>query len=145
MKIDTSYSTWKEIKFGVPQGSILEPLLFNIFINDIFYFVKDVTIANYADDNTTYSTDKHINLLEKLENETSILLKWFNNNEMKSNEDKCHLLFVNQQENVSIKLGDETIAGSTTVDLLGVKIDNMLHFNEHVSKLCKKGVGIIKE
>ena len=101
--------------------------------NDNFYFVKDVTIANYADDNTTYSTDKDIiNLLEKLENETSIFLEWFNNNEMKSNEDKCHLLFVNQQENVSVKLGDETIAGSTTVDLLGVKIDN-------VSKLCKKG------
>ena len=76
--------------------------------------------------------------MEKLENETSILLEWFNNNEMKSNEDKCYLLFVNQQENVSVKLGDETIAGSTTVDLLGVKIDNMLHFNEHVSKLCKK-------
>ena len=48
---------------------------------------------------------------------------------------KCHLLVVNHQEEVSVKWGDETIAGSTSVDVLGVKIDN----NEHVSKLCKKG------
>ena len=139
-KIGTSYSTWKEVKFGVPQGSILGPLLFNIFLNDMFYSIKEVKIANYADDNTTYSTDKDMtDLLGKLENETSILLEWFKVNEMKSNEDKCHLLFVNHQDDVSVKLGNEIIAGSPSIDLLGVKIDSTLNFNEHVSKLCKKG------
>ena len=46
---------------------------------------------------------------------------------------------INHQEEVSVKLGDENISGSTSVDVLGVKIDNNLNFNEHVSKLCKKG------
>ena len=79
------------------------------------------------------------NLLKILENETAVLLEWFKSNEMKSNEDKCHLMVVNHQEEVSVKLGDENIAGSTSVDVLGVKIENNLNFNEHVSKLCKKG------
>ena len=57
---------------------------------------------------------------------------------MKPNEDKCHLLVINQ-ENVSVNFGNENIPCSSTVDLLGIKIDYKLNFNEHVSKLCKKG------
>ena len=52
---------------------------------------------------------------------------------------KCHLLVINHQEDVHVKLGNEQIEGSSSVDLLGIKIDNNLNFNEHVSKLCKKG------
>ena len=138
-KVGSYYSMWNSIKLGVPQGSILGPLLFNIFLNDIFYFIRDVSIANYADDNTSYTTEKNItSLLETLEGETNILIDWFRINEMKPNEDKCHLLVINQ-ENVSVNLGNENIPCSSTVDLLGIKIDYKLNFNEHVSKLCKKG------
>ena len=138
-KVGSYYSTWKSIKLGVPQGSILGPLLFNIFINDIFYFISGISIANYADDNTPYTTEKSItSLIEILEVETNVLLEWFKTNEMRPNEDKCHLLVINQ-ENVSVTLGNEKISCSSTVDLLGIKIDDKLNFNEHVSKLCKKG------
>ena len=138
-KVNGSYSTWRELKFGVPQGSILGPLLFNIFINDIFYFINGTKIANYADDNSIYSVDDNItHLLKTLEDETNLVLKWFRINEMKANDDKCHLLVANQ-ENVSVTLGNVTIEAIDSVELLGVKIDKNLNLNEHVSNLCKKG------
>ena len=77
-KVNGSYSSWLDLLFGVPQGSILGPLLFNIFINDMFYFIKDSKIANYADDNTVYSVSENItHLLNTLERETTLILEWF--------------------------------------------------------------------
>ena len=138
-KIESSYSTWKELKCGVPQGSILGPLLFNIFINDIFYFINETRIANYADDNTVHAISDNIqNLLNILETETNVILKWFKVNEMKPNGDKSHLIVANDEKSL-VKLGNDVIIGETSVVLLGVTIDNKLNFNEHVTKLIKKG------
>ena len=62
-KINSSFSTWHDITVGVPQGSTVEPLLFNIFTNDIFYIVTDVNVVNFADDNSPYvSTSNHMAL-----------------------------------------------------------------------------------
>ena len=115
------------------------PLLFNICINDMFYFITDTKIANYADDNTLYSVKENIDdLLKTLENETYLILDWFRMNEMKPNDDKCHLIVCNQDK-FSVTFGNEKIDTTKSVELLGITIDNNLTFTENVTILCKKG------
>ena len=114
-------------------------LLFNIFLNFIFYFTGKVKFANYADNNTAYAIDHNIQeLLRVLETETSVILNWFRINEIKSNDDKCHLIVANTS-NVSVTIGSEIIEASNSVKLLGINMDNELKFNTHISKICKKG------
>ena len=95
-KINNAYSKFCEILFGVSQGSILGPLLFNIYICGIFY---DCDIASYADDNTHYASSSNLYaLINKLEESTNNLFQWFRNNHMKANADKSHLLVTGNYE-----------------------------------------------
>ena len=81
ISVNASHSDWKEIETGVPLGSILGPLLFNIFLNDIFCFISNGNLCNYADDNTLYSTGKHLNMVkENLKINFLIMQKWFYKN-----------------------------------------------------------------
>ena len=87
IKIGNNYREWNTLIKGVPQGSIRDPVLFNVFINDIFHFVQDSTIYNYADDNTISYSDTNINTVVKtLENDSINLIDWFSKklNESKS-------------------------------------------------------------
>ena len=95
-------------------------------------------MANYADDNTIYAVERNLDdLLKTLEQETTLILNWFKVNEMKSNDDKCHLIVCNQKD-ASITHVSENIEERISVELLGVNIDTNLNFNEHVTNLCKK-------
>ena len=93
MEINNVFSSWKNLILGVPQGSVLGPLLFNIYLNELFFFLKDVGICNFADDTTTYISDKSLeNVLKSLEKNSMLAIRWFENNYMKLNTDKCRLI-----------------------------------------------------
>ena len=101
-------------------------------MNDIFYFIREEDLANYADVNTPYAIENEIETLSIIEKDASILIKWFNDNYLKLNEDKCKLLITKHNDNVSAKIGSEIIMASESVKLLGIIIDNKLNFNEHL-------------
>ena len=86
VKINSSFSSYLDIFQGVPQGSILGPLLFNIFHCDLFLFVEEDDIMSYADDNTPYVCSENIDVtLGKLEEVGKVLFEWFSNNFLKAN------------------------------------------------------------
>ena len=137
-KINNAFSRYSEIIYGVPQGSILGPLLFNVYICDIFFDIIECDIASYADDNTPYNFEFSLdNVISNLEKSTNSLLNWFRENHMKANADKCCPL-VSSNESCTAKIEDFSIKNSTEEKLLGVKFDSNLSFENHVTSLCKK-------
>ena len=89
-KINNVFSSWKDLILGMPQASVLGPLLFNIYLNDLFFFLKDVSICNFADDTTTYISSESLeNVLKSLEKSSLFAIRWFENSYMKLNTDKC--------------------------------------------------------
>ena len=144
VKINSACSSWKEITNGVPQGSVLGPLLFNIFINDIFYFVKESDICNYADDNTLSVADLEIEtIIHILTLDISVLNKWFTNNGLVLNEDKCQFLILQspraiKNEISTITFRNKTISECDKGKLFGITLDNNLTMADHIQKICKQ-------
>ena len=142
VKINDSESIFRILLSGVPQGSILGPILFNIFINDLFLFIKDAKLANFADDNTIYAENKEIkSLLDLLEKESENAINWFKVNDMIVNPDKFQMMIIGgnkKMDTVKIKINDVEIKSESSVTLLGVEVDKELNFNNHISTICKK-------
>jgi hypothetical protein len=125
---------------GVPQGSVLGPLLFNIFLNDLFWILEQTDVCNFADDTTLYACHMDLNtVLKTLEHDSLLAIEWFRANYMKLNTEKCHLLVAGfKHEQVWAKIGNELIWESNEEKLLGVTIDRKLNFEKHIANICQR-------
>ena len=142
VKINNYSSNFLDVLSGVPQGSVLGPILFNVFFNDFFWVFEKANVHNYADDNTLTCFAKTIeDLVKDLEDESQNAITWFLNNKMIVNPDKFQAIIIDKHKadhtNEELIIDNEVIKASNTVKLLGVCIDQKLNFNEHISKICK--------
>ena len=94
IKIYKTFSNWANILHGVPQGSILGPLIFTVFPYDLFLFKPNIDLVSYADDNTPFTAggSSELEVINEITSVVESLTLWFRNNCMKVNPDKIHLL-----------------------------------------------------
>ena len=131
---------------GVPQGSILGPLLFNVFINDLLYIIEKTDICNFADDNTIYTHALEINeVVLNLKHDLRKVLSWFSANQLVANPAKFQMLILGSSANsIIVKVGNTTITSSDSVKLLGITIDKELLFRTHIENLCRKASNYVR-
>lgn len=141
VKVGDSVSCWEHISKGVPQGSILGPLLFNVFRNDIFFSVTNCSLYNYADDNKLGSANINLkNLITDLESDSLKAIEWFTLNEMEANPQKFKAIFLGKDisDSYELRIGNQTIKSQKSVKVLAIEIDNKLTFDKHISEICAK-------
>ena len=148
VKINNTHSIFQILLSGVPQGSILGPILFNIFINDLLLSINNSELHNFADDNTITCTSESLeDLVRSLEIESNKATEWFKSNNMIVNPEKFQAIIIDRkgQSNNPTKLiiDGKEINSENCVTLLGLEIDSKLSFDKHISKLSNKCAGIL--
>ena len=143
IKISNSFSTIRKIKAGVPQGAVLSPILFNLYIADIPKTNKTI-ISMFADDLAVFSVNrnlkyaycdltKHIQILERW------LLKW----RISININKSGIIPFTWKKKVNlpdIKVYNDVIARLNSIKYLGVTLDKKLLFKEHINNILHKAI-----
>ena len=145
VKINNVFSSFMVLVSGVPQGSILGPILFNLFINDLVHFIKS-DLGNFADDNTISDAAKTIpDLIKSLETDSNNAIEWLISNLMIVNPDKFQSVFLglnsSEQDKYTLKFGSNEIQTSSEVILLEMEIDDKLNFKKHIHQLVKRAGG----
>lgn len=142
----------KTITCGVPQGSVLGPLMFLIYINDLPNISKVLDFYLFADDTNLYCEDDCLKKLEtKINKELKHLYLWLSVNRLALNMDKTNFVIFHPfnkplKLNVTIKINNKAICEKKSIKYLGVLIDSTLSWKEHIScisnKICRT-VGIL--
>ena len=138
--VNINFSLRKDIFAGVPQGSILDPLIFNKNINNIFRFPDNLCLSNFADVTARYSIGGNHKIHRNILNKNFLSLqKWFYDNFMVLNQVKCcYTSFGSNTDKSDLILEDSTKIPSAEEYILKVTIDSRLTFYNHLKNLCKK-------
>ena len=125
----------------ISQGSILGPLLFNVFINDICQALGKSPLYNYADDNTlSYAHHNAETVIQTLQQDCSSLLHWFQENQMKVKPYKFQVISFGKRWSCVItdfKCDMKQLECEDSVVLIGIALDNVLTFNDHITDICQ--------
>ena len=139
-------SSQKNVLFGVPQGSILGPFLFLLYINDIQNFSTNECLMNmFADDLIVYCSDVcSQKVQERLQCAVNSICDWYTNNRLKVNPKKSKLIVIGTEHNISninkdnfvVRYGGEKIPFVKEIRYLGLKITNTLSWDKHITEIC---------
>ena len=146
LRMSSVMANYHRSVIGVPQGSVLGPLLFSLFVNDVNCFVYPSVVNLYADDTLLYTTGNNvIKVNERMQASLKEISKWYNGNKLVLNasKSKCMLIEAKYQtrglnDNIHVSLNNVEIKQVKSVKYLGVIIDDNLIWIEHISMLCKK-------
>ena len=141
VKLGNHFSEWQNIYKATAQGSIMGPITYNMFTNDMILVLDDnIEVYNYVDDNSLLSAGyDYSKTQQKLLCNVERLMSWFELNQMKVNPDKFNYIVFGKNDNVrSLNIKSIIIEPQNEVKILGLNLDNRLTFNNHVSKLCQK-------
>ena len=140
-KLGKLTSTSLPISLGVPQGSILGPLFFLIFINDLPFYLNELRCKLFADDTTLYQDSEDIDqLINQFSTKIKPMFDWCNRNRIDINWDKTFCMFVTNRRVMLpgvLTLNGINIQVVDSFKLLGITIDNKLQFRAHCANVCK--------